>query len=142
VISSSPHSAHASFWQWIRHHATAVIATVVDYAVMVVLVEAAQLGPVVATPFAALAGAITSFSMGRTFTYHATDVPAGQQAWRYALVSLASLGLNTAGEYLFFHVIGLQYLLARVVTSIVVSNGWNYPMHRFFVFSRRSASHA
>jgi hypothetical protein len=26
-----------------------------------------------------------------------------------------------------------------VITSVIVSNGWNYPMLRFFVFSRTEA---
>ena len=34
-------------------------------------------------------------------------MPARGQAWRYALVSAASLGLNTAGEYLFHDVLGI-----------------------------------
>jgi putative flippase GtrA len=80
--------------------------------------------------------------MGRHFTYRAVEDSARAQAWRYALVSGASLGLNTVGEYLFFRVLGLQYMLARIVTSLIVSNGWNYPMHRFFVFSARSTSRA
>jgi putative flippase GtrA len=63
-------------------------------------------------------------------------------AWRYAIVSAASLALNAAGEYLFTKVVGLQYLLARLITSIIVSNGWNYPLQRFFVFSPRTASRA
>jgi putative flippase GtrA len=142
---SAPSSSSASpsrFWQWVRHNTTAIVATAVDYIVMIALVEAAGLGPVPATAVAALAGALTSFSMGRRFTYRAIHVPASSQAWRYALVSAASLGLNTAGEYLFFEVIGLQYLVARVVTSIIVSNGWNYPMQRFFVFSAGSTPRA
>ena len=41
---------------------------------------------------------VTNFTLGRRFTYKTTDVPAPSQAWRYVLVSAASLGLNTAGE--------------------------------------------
>ena len=37
--------------------------------------------------------------------------------------------------YLLHEVAGMQYLLARVIASVIVSNGWNYPMLRFFVFS-------
>jgi putative flippase GtrA len=129
-------TASSTFRQWLRHNATAVVATGVDYAVMVLLVELAHVGPVAATAVGSLAGAVTSFTMGRHFTYRVANVPARAQAWRYALVSAASLGLNAAGEYLFFHVIGLQYLMARVITSIIVNNAWNYPMQRFFVFSR------
>ena len=125
----------ARFWQWIRHHTSAVIATAVDYLTMIMCVEAIGVGPVAATPIAAFAGAITSFTLNRRFTYKTTDVPAPRQAWKYALVSLASLGWNTGGEYLFHSRLHLEYLLARVVSSVIVSNLWNYPLQRFFVFS-------
>jgi putative flippase GtrA len=75
--------------------------------------------------------------MGRIFTYQVTDRPVGGQLVRYTLVSAASLALNAGGEYLFNHMLGLQYLVARLVTSFVVSTAWNYPLHRFYVFSRR-----
>lgn len=125
----------ARFWQWVRHHAAAVVATTADYSVMVAAVELLRIGPVPATAIGALAGGITSFSMNRRFTYGSAGVTVGSQAWRYALVSAASLGLNTAGEYLFHAVLGIQYLAARVITSVIVSNAWNYPLQRYFVFS-------
>ena len=128
------------FWQWARHHLTSVAATVADYSVMVACVELLHLRPVPATVVGALAGAATSFVLARVFTYRVTDAPVAGQTWRYALVSAASLGLNAAGEYVFNGVLGLQYLLARLITSIIVSNFWNYPLQRFFVFSRRRES--
>jgi putative flippase GtrA len=118
-----------------RHHAASLIATAVDYLVMVTCVEALRIGPVRATAIGAFSGAVTNFTLGRRFTYRRTDVPAPHQAWRYALVSAGSLGLNTAGEYLFHDVLRLEYLLARVITSVIVSNAWNYPLQRYFVFS-------
>jgi len=123
------------FWQWMRHHAASMIAAVVDYVVMVVGVELFHLGPVAATPIGAFSGAATNFALGRRFTFRQTEVPATGQAWRYAIVSAASLGLNTAGEYLFHDLLHVQYVLARVVISVIVSNAWNYPMQRYFVFS-------
>ena len=100
------------------------------------VVELAGLAPVAATPIAAFAGAVTSFNANRHFTYHgAAAVAVRSQLWRYALVSSVSLGLNTLGEYLFHHVWGVQYMLARVITSVIVSNAWNYPTMKYFVFS-------
>lgn len=122
--------------EWLRHNAAAVLATAVDYGTMIACVELAGLAPVAATPIGAFAGAITSFTANRHFTYHgASTVGVRAQAWRYALVSGVSLGLNTAGEYLFHHVWGLQYMLARVITSVIVSNAWNYPTMKYFVFA-------
>ncbi|HEX4406639.1 MAG TPA: GtrA family protein [Polyangia bacterium] len=133
-------SKSAVRWQWIRHHLTSILSTVVDYAVMVGCVELLHLRPVPATVFGALVGATTNFTVNRTFTYHATKTAVAGHLWRYALVSVTSLALNAGGEELFNGVLRMHYLLARVITSVIVSNAWNYPMQRFFVFSRRTST--
>jgi putative flippase GtrA len=99
---------------------------------------------VAATAVGAFCGAVTNFTLGRVFTYKVSDAPVLGHAVRYVLVSGAGLGLNAAGEYLFAIVLGVQYLAARVITSIIVSTAWNYPLQRSFVFSRRdhAAPHA
>lgn len=140
--AGSPPARWARFWEWIRHHTSAVVATAVDYGLMVAFVEVGGLQPVRATALGALGGAITSFTMNRYFTYRTASVAVGHQAWRYALVAIASLALNITGEYLFYNRLGVQYFLARIVTSVIVSNGWNYPMQRFFVFSAPSRKKA
>ena len=104
---------------------------------MITCVEALHLRPVVATLIGATCGATTNFFVNRRFTYQAVGVRVSRQIWRFALVSGTSLALNAGGEYLFHNVLGLQYVLARVITSVIVSNGWNYPMLRYFVFSNR-----
>lgn len=130
-------------WEWIRHHFTAIVATVVDYSVMVGAVELFHVGPVAAVPIAASAGAITSFTLNRHFTYRgAAEGSLRRQIWRYALVSGCSLGWNTLGEYLFLKVPHMHYFVARVITSTIVSNVWNYPLMRFFVFTHRPSSRA
>jgi putative flippase GtrA len=131
-------SRSAAVWEWIRHHISSILATIVDYGLMVSCVELGGLGPVPATAIGAFAGAVTNFTLGRVFTYRATDAAVAGQGWRYALVSGASLALNAGGEHLFANVLGVQYLVARVITSVIVSNAWNYPLQRFFVFSRRA----
>ena len=131
-----------SGWETVRHATTSILATLVDYLTMIVLVSLAGLKPVAATPIAAAAGAITSFTFGRHFTYRVADVAARHQLWRFLLVSGSSLALNTLGEFLLHDLAGLQYILARVITSLVVSGGWNYPMSKYFVFSGRSPSRA
>jgi putative flippase GtrA len=128
----------ATFWEWSRHHASALVTTGVDYAFMIACVELLGFRPVPATVVGALAGAVTSFTLGRLFTYRATAVGVARQSWRYALVAGASLVLNAVGEHVFSDILKLQYLVARVITSVIVSNAWNYPLQRFFVFSRRA----
>ncbi|MES1172574.1 MAG: GtrA family protein [Bacteroidota bacterium] len=126
--------------QWVLHHTTSVIATVVDFATMVAVVELSGASPVLATAVSALAGAITNFLLGRYWTYRGKAGAVQGQVARYALVAVVSLGLNAAGEHLFANVLHVQYVLGRVITAVVVSNAWNYPMQRFFVFGTRKVT--
>ena len=134
---------YSRVWEWLRHHFTAIVATIVDYSVMVGAVEFGHVRPVAAVPIAAAAGAITSFTLNRYFTYRgAAERSLRGQLWRYVLVSGCSLGWNTLGEYLFLKVPHMHYFLARVISSTIVSNAWNYPLMRFFVFTDRPSSRA
>lgn len=122
--------------EWVRHHAGAMIASGVDFLVMIAVVELGHANPVLATAVGAIMGALTSFLLGRTWVFHREDGAATGQALRYVLVAGTSLALNAGGELLLLRA-GLGYVRARVLVAILVSNLWNYPMHKFFVFGRR-----
>jgi putative flippase GtrA len=117
-----------------KHQLSSIIATLIDYSVMITLVSLAGLTPVEGTVCGAASGATANFTLGRHFTFQATHQGAHHQAWRYLLVSAASLGLNALGEHVLAAVLGVQYVIARLITSTLVGFLWNYPMHRYFVF--------
>lgn len=119
---------------------SSLAAAVVDFGIMVACVEALHMRPVPATVAGAACGAITNFLMGRYWTYQRRDIAARGQAVRYALVSAASLGWNAAGEHLLADVLHVQYVLSRAITALIVSNAWNYPLQRFFVFGERRSA--
>jgi putative flippase GtrA len=116
-----------------QHQLSSLVATAVDYAIMIVCVSIFGLSPVAGTVLGALCGAVTSFTLGRRWVFDARKGDLRGQALRYAMVSAVSLCCNAGGEWLLVR-IGLQYIVARVVTSAVVGIGWNFPMHRHFVF--------
>jgi putative flippase GtrA len=120
--------------EWVRHHAASVVTTLVDFLVMIAAVEGFGAGAVVGTAIGAAVGAVTNFLLGRFWTYRARRSPVGSQVLRYALVAAGSLGLNALGEYVLVAQLGAQYVFGRVITALIVSNVWNYPMQRFFVF--------
>ena len=127
----------AGLRQWLRHHASSLAAAVVDFGIMVACVEALHARPVPATVAGATCGAVTNFLLGRYWIYQRRDTAARGQAVRYAVVSAASLAWNAAGEHLLADVLHVQYVLSRVITALIVSNAWNYPLQRFFVFGER-----
>ncbi|MDB4968884.1 MAG: CDP-diacylglycerol--glycerol-3-phosphate 3-phosphatidyltransferase [Myxococcales bacterium] len=116
-----------------QHQLSSLVATGVDYCIMIVCVSVFGLSPVLGTVVGALCGAVTSFTLGRRWVFDARRGNLRSQALRYALVSTVSLIGNAGGEWLLvrWH---LQYVLARVLASTVVGIGWNFPMHRHFVF--------
>jgi len=121
-----------------RHQLGAVVATGVDFAAMIFSVEALGVTPVVGTGAGAALGAVTSFALSRACVFRAHSGHWAVQASRYALVSVVSAGLNMLGEHLVHDSARMQYVLARVLVSIVISVAWNFPMQRRFVFRDRS----
>ncbi len=116
-----------------QHQLSSLVATGVDYVIMIALVSLCGLSPVWGTVLGALGGAVTSFTLGRRWVFDAQRGELGGQALRYAMVSAVSLCCNAGGEWLLLRV-GLNYIVARVVMSAIVGIGWNFPMHRHFVF--------
>jgi len=107
---------------------------VVDFAVMIALVERFGLSPVTGTVVGASLGAITNFFFGRVWVFPRHSGHWGAQGSRYAVVAAASAGWNALGEHVVHDVAGVQYVLARVLVAIGVSLLWNFPMQRRFVF--------
>jgi putative flippase GtrA len=123
-----------------RHQIASIATTAIDFLTMTLAVELLGLSPVAGTVAGATVGAMTNFQLGRRWIYEArAHDTAASQGVRYAFVSAASCGLNALGEYLLFNKLGLYYLLARAIVAVTVSLGWNFPMQRYFVFSKRRA---
>ena len=132
-----PDGAFSWLGQWVRHNIVSVAATVVDFAAMIGLVELLRFSPVLATVVGAAVGGATSFTLGRRYTFHTQTDPVSSQMLRYGLVSGASLGLNALGEHLILFLVASHYVLGRILVATTVSNAWNYPMQRRFVFVHR-----
>ena len=119
-----------------RHQTGSIIATLVDFSIMIALVSAAGLPPVAATAIGAACGGATNFSLGRRWIFKASAGRSWSQAVRYLLVSTTSLALNSLGEWIAHDLLGGQYIVARAVVAFVVSLAWNFPMQRYFVFGK------
>lgn len=123
----------------LRHQLGAFFATVVDFGVMIALVELARLPPMWATAASATSGALTNFTLGRRWIFQDHAGTVGGQAIRYAAVSAGSLALNTVGEGITNGLLGVRYVLARILVAGFVSVFYNFPLHRLFVFPRRTS---
>ncbi|HKQ70521.1 MAG TPA: GtrA family protein [Polyangiaceae bacterium] len=85
----------------------------------------------------AIAGAITNFSLNRSWVFGAGGQSLGIQGLRYAAGSLATLLVLQVALWVFIERgsldAGVAWLPAKLVTWLLFS----YPFQRFFVFPRR-----
>lgn len=122
----------------LRHQAGSVIATIVDFSVMIALVSLAGAAPALGTAVGAASGGTVNFLLGRKWIFRATHHHPAPQAGRYAMVSFGSLVLNTCGVHVLASVLHYPYVYARFAISFAVSILWNFPLQRHFVFGRSS----
>ena len=121
-----------------RAQIASLAATVADFSSLVLLVEICRVWYVVATAIGALVGAVVNFFLGRQWSFMADHESVRVQAVRYAAVSGGSLLLNSSGVYLFTHYLSIHYTLSKAITALLVGVLFNFPLHRRFVFGRRS----
>ncbi|WP_342378190.1 GtrA family protein [Myxococcus stipitatus] len=114
--------------------AAGAIATAVDFALVLALVEWMNLLPAWATVLGALLGAVVNYSINRVLTFRSTAA-VGRQMVRYAVVSGTSALLNAGGVALLTLHPQLAYTLGWWLVRGVVYFAWNLPLQRDYVFN-------
>lgn len=120
--------------EFLRSQVAAFISTCIDYITVISLTELAGLWYIYSNVVGALLGAITNFSLGRHWTFKAQEGAVGQQAFKYALVSIGSVCLNTFGLYALKEWGNVNYIVAKVIVGIVIAVCFNYVLQKHFVF--------
>jgi putative flippase GtrA len=115
---------------------TSLFTTALDFGTLTGLVELAGVNYVLATWLGTVLGSLSNFTINRVWAFDARDRPPTGQFARFLLVQAAASGLHTAGVWVFTRFLGLPYPVSKIVISVLVYLGWNYPMNRHFVFRR------
>jgi len=117
-----------------KSQASAGVASLFDYVTMIALTEFAGVYYVVSTAIGSLVGGIVNFNLNRHWTYRAADGKMTDQALKYLAISATSLLLNTGGVFLLTENSLLKYWQSKLVIAIIVAVGFNFVMHKIFVF--------
>lgn len=102
-----------------------------------------------ATAIGALCGGVVNCVINYKFTFHADGLDWRAVIVKYAMVWIASALLNTFGTGFVYYLmnqwewlesIGFKrdgfYAASRLFVSLMVSWVWNFPMQRYFVYSK------
>ncbi|MCC7537640.1 MAG: GtrA family protein [Deltaproteobacteria bacterium] len=135
-------NAWTSVWTFAKSALTGAIATLVDFAILLFLVEILHVAPALANVPALIGGAVAQFVGNRHFAFAARG--AQRADWRrQAVLFVLAEGLTLALNALAFHVLAIwlrvPYALARPVGTFVVFACVSYPIWRW-VFRPPSSS--
>lgn len=119
---------------FLKANVASLIASLIDYLITIVLVQLFHTDIVWAGVTGTVCGGVINFIIGRIWVFKATEGAARKQAGRYLLVWAGNLILNATGLYLLAKQLGIHYIVAKVVTSLLVAIGWNYPLQKRYVF--------
>ncbi len=122
--------------EFIKSQIAAFGSTCIDYLTVILLTEYLGIWYIYSNIVGAGLGAISNFFLGRKWTFKADQGSISKQGFRYALVSIGSLLLNTSGLYVLTEWTQLHYILSKIIVGLVVAVGFNYLLQKHFVFKK------
>ena len=117
----------------------AAAATFCDYLTLILFVELFHLSAVISVAIGAFVGAIVNFSLNRYLLFKSKS-HLKYEIFKYALVSSFSLGFNSGGMWLMTDYFSMNYLVAKTIIAFSIGIFWNYPLHRYWVFTDNEKS--
>lgn len=137
------------FFTFLRSIVSSQCASWVDMGLGFALFAWLGFSPALATAIGAITGGIINCVINYKFTFHADGMDWRAIMVKYAMIWAASALLNTFGTEILYNTIekwdwlesiGFKkdgyYAASRLFVSLMVSWFWNFPMQKYFVYSR------
>ncbi|MFC4142132.1 GtrA family protein [Pedobacter mendelii] len=121
--------------RYLKAQASSLTASAADFLVTIALVNFFDLGYLTASIAGTFTGGGINFYINRNWVFNATTKMLKWQVFRYVLVWLGNLILVTMGVYLLTHFFYFNYLLSKILLSVLIGITYNYIMQKQFIFS-------
>ena len=130
---------------FLRAQLSAQFATLADFILTYVCFQWLGIYYVMATSIGAITGGIVNCVINYKWAFATKDCQFKWVFFKYILVWIGSFLLNVGGVYLLVELLkhhtylwerasGFYLIIAKVIVAVIVSVGWNYVLHRYFVF--------
>lgn len=119
---------------FIKAQAASLTATAVDFALTIVLKEFLGVGYLLASILGTLSGGVVNFLVNRSWVFKAKEGRIHFQAAKYVMVWLGNLVLVSGGVLVLTRYGGINYIVSKVTTSLLVGVFYNYVLQKRFVF--------
>jgi putative flippase GtrA len=119
---------------FIKVQAGSIIGSVADYLTTIILVELFHSWYVFANLTGNLVGGTIQFMLSRTWVFKKNRDKTGPLAARFAIFFSGNLVLSAAGIYIFTRYLGINYLISKTLTSVILGVSYNYFVQKKYVF--------
>lgn len=124
----------ALFWQFSRFFIVGASSALVQFSILIGLVELFSIKPIVASTLSYLGGALINYLLNHYFTFK-SNLSHRQALLRFSINSAFGVFLNfVMMTFLLRH---CPYVWSQVLTSIVILI-WNFFIHRYWTFKQKS----
>jgi len=130
-----PLALHTKFRRFVI---VGVIATLLQYGLLVVCVRACHLSATWGSAIGFAVSAFVNYALNYRYTFRSSRTHRSA-SWRFVVVASSGLLVNVLLMQLLNARLGLHYLLAQVITTAVVL-AWNFVGGAFWSFADQSSS--
>jgi putative flippase GtrA len=121
--------------QFILFTAIGAVGTAGHYATLIMLVELIHLDPTFSSFLGAIVGAVINYLLNYKYTFRSSK-PHHIAASKFMLIAAIGAGINTLLMYTFIHIAGIYYLLALIITTLLVLI-WNFLLNKMWTFAEK-----
>lgn len=119
---------------FLRYNIVAIIATLADFLIFIILNSMINLWYVLSTFLSAIAGGMIAFILNRNWTFFSKNNNARIQIAKYMVVWGGSILLNTYGLYLLVENSTLYETTSKVIVSIFIGITYNFLLSKYYIF--------
>ncbi|KLT67313.1 GtrA family protein [Pedobacter sp. BMA] len=120
---------------YIKAQGSSLTASAVDFSTTVIATNFFGLWYVMASVLGTVSGGVVNFYVNRKWVFESQSPNMKRQIARYILVWVGNLIIVTAGVYLLTHFFNLNYVLSKIIISVITGLSYNYIMQRQFIFT-------
>jgi putative flippase GtrA len=111
-----------------------LLASLIDFLVTLFLVQMAGAGYLIGGACGTISGGIANFLISRTWVFNGGEKKWTPQLVRFLLVWTGNFVLNISGLFVLVNYGGINYLVAKISTAVIVAIFYNYILQKRFVF--------
>jgi len=119
---------------FVKTNMASLIASLCDYMVTIFLRQFFYVDAVIAGITGTIVGGMVNFYVCRLWVFKVNKTSVSLQGKRYLIIWTGNLLMNAGGLYVLINIAGVHYIIAKLITSLTVAFGYNYPLQKLYVF--------